>query len=267
MADASGDREKAGERRLFSLEGRVAVVTGGSRGLGREMVLAFARHGADVVIASRKLEACEALAEEVRAETGREALAVACHVGEWEQCETLVESVYARFGRMDVLVNNAGMSPLYPSLPEISEALWDKVIGVNLKGPFRLSALAATRMSEGEGGSIINISSVAAVQPSPAEIPYGAAKAGLNALTVGLSHTFAPRVRVNCIMPGPFLTDISKAWDLDAFKESARENIPLQRGGEPHEICGAALYLASAASGFTTGAILKLDGGAVYPAA
>ncbi|MDG2333267.1 MAG: glucose 1-dehydrogenase [Myxococcota bacterium] len=262
---AENSEDQAGaERRLFSLDGRVAVVTGGSRGLGREMVLAFARHGADVVIASRKLENCEALAETVAEETGRQAMAVACHVGEWGHCEALVDAVYDRFGRMDVLVNNAGMSPLYPSLTDVSEALWDKVIGVNLKGPFRLSALAATRMAEGEGGSIINVSSVAAVQPSAQEIPYGAAKAGLNALTIGLSHAFAPRVRVNCIMPGPFLTDISKAWDLEAFEKTAAQSIPLKRGGQPHEVVGAALYLASDASSYTTGAVIKIDGGAAF---
>ena len=254
----------SGERRLFSLEGRVAVVTGGSRGLGREMVLAFARHGADVVIASRKQEACETLAEEVERETGRRALPVACHVGEWDQCDALVEAAYAHFGRVDVWVNNAGMSPLYPSLPEVSEALWEKVISVNLKGPFRLMALVATRMAEGEGGSIINISSTAAVQPGAFEIPYAAAKAGLNTMTVGLARAFGPRVRINTIMPGPFLTDISKAWDLEAFTEAARSNIPMQRGGQPHEIVGAALYLASDASSYTTGSILKVDGGAAF---
>ena len=264
MSKDTGVGGGAGDSRLFSLEGRVALVTGGSRGLGREMVLAFARNGADVVIASRKIEACEALAEVVREETGREALAVSCHVGEWAQCEALVEAAYARFGRVDILVNNAGMSPLYPSLSEVSEALWDKVIGVNLKGPFRLSALVATRMAEAGGGSVINISSIAAVAPSPAEVPYGAAKAGLNALTVGLARAFAPRVRVNCIMPGPFLTDISKAWDLDAFAENARRSIPLQRGGEAREIVGAALYLASDASSYTTGAVIKVDGGAAF---
>jgi NAD(P)-dependent dehydrogenase (short-subunit alcohol dehydrogenase family) len=248
----------------FDLTDRVAVVTGGSRGLGREMVLAFARRGADVVIASRKLEACEALADEVRAETGRRALAVACHVGHWAQCETLAEAAWASFGRIDVLVNNAGMSPRYPSLAQVSEALYDKVLDVNLKGPFRLSALVGTRMAEGRGGSIINVSSIAAVQPTPIEIPYGAAKAALNSLTLGMARAFAPRVRVNCIMPGPFLTDISKAWDMEAFEAAAKRGIPLGRGGEAREIVGAALYLASDASSYTTGAILKVDGGAVF---
>src|SRR5690242_10124701 len=120
---------------LFDLTGRVALVTGGSRGLGREMVLAFARAGADVVIASRKLEGCERLAHEVEAETGRRALAHACHVGHWEELDRLADAAYAAFGRIDVLVNNAGMSPLYDRLVEVTEELWDKVLGVNLKGP------------------------------------------------------------------------------------------------------------------------------------
>jgi NAD(P)-dependent dehydrogenase (short-subunit alcohol dehydrogenase family) len=251
---------------LFDLGGRVAVVTGGSRGLGREMVLAFAHQGADVVISSRKGEACEALAKQVRDETGREALPFACHVGEWSQCDALFEATYAHFGRADVLVNNAGMSPLYPSLVEVGEALWDKVLAVNLKGPFRLSALFGARMAESEGGAIINVSSVAAVTPSPIEVPYGTAKAGLNNLTLSLARAYAPKVRVNCIMPGPFLTDISRAWG-EAAIAGLKRTVPLGRGGEPDEIVGAALYLASDASAFTTGAILKIDGGAAYPAA
>jgi len=249
---------------IFDLHDRVAVVTGGSRGLGREMVLAFAHRGADVVIASRKLEACEALAREVERETGRSALPVAFHAGRWGDCDRLCEAAYERFGHVDVLVNNAGMSPLYPSLPEVTEELYDKVMAVNLKGPFRLSVLVGTRMAADRGGSIINVSSVAAVQPTPGEIAYGTAKAGLNNLTIGLSRALAPRVRVNCIMPGPFLTDISKAWDLDAFEKAARHGIPLQRGGRAPEIVGAALYLASDASSYTTGAISKVDGGTAY---
>lgn len=248
----------------FDLSGKVAVVTGGSRGLGREMVLAFATAGADVVIASRKQDSCHAVAGEVRDQTGRRALAVACHVARWEDCNRLVERSYGEYGRVDILVNNAGMSPLYPSLEEVSEELWDKVIGVNLKGPFRLSSLIGARMAEGEGGSIINVSSVAAIQPSPIEIPYGAAKAGLHALTFGMARSFAPKVRVNCIMPGPFLTDISKAWDMESFEKSAKSGIPLQRGGRPDEIVGAALYLASEASSYTTGTVIKIDGGVAY---
>jgi NAD(P)-dependent dehydrogenase (short-subunit alcohol dehydrogenase family) len=249
---------------MFDLTGTVAVVTGGSRGLGREMCLAFARHGANVVVASRKVEACQTLADEITAETGRRALAVGCHVGRWADCDALVETALAEFGRVDVLVNNAGMSPLYPSLGDVSEELFDKVIGVNLKGPFRLSALVGEHMAAHGGGSIINISSIASVAPSAGETPYAAAKAGLNALTLSTARAFGPTVRVNTIMAGPFLTDISLAWDLERFAETAKRTIPLQRGGEPHEIVGAALFLASRASSYTTGATIKVDGGAAY---
>lgn len=248
----------------FDLSDRVAVITGGSRGLGREMALAFAEHGATVVVASRKEDACVALAEEITERTGRPALGVGCHVGRWADCDQLFDRARDAYGHIDVLVNNAGMSPLYPSLPEVSEELFDKVLSVNLKGAFRLMALVGAHMAEGRGGSIINVSSIAAVQPGVAELPYGAAKAGLNNLTLGMARAFGPTVRVNTIMPGPFLTDISKAWDLEGFEEMARRNIPLRRGGQPHEVVGAALYLASDASSYTTGAIIKIDGGAAW---
>jgi NAD(P)-dependent dehydrogenase (short-subunit alcohol dehydrogenase family) len=244
---------------LFELTDRVAIVTGGSRGLGRQIALAFADHGAHVVVASRKVENCEAVADEIRAK-GRRALAVGYHAASWADAGRLADTAYSEFGRVDVLVNNAGMSPLYPSIDQITEELFDKVIGVNLKGPFRLSALVGTRMVADGGGSIINVSSIASERPSPVEVPYGAAKAAINNLTKGLAATLGPTVRVNCIVPGPFLTDISKAWDLDAFNARARHAYALGRGGEPHEIVGAALYLASDASSYTTGALINVDG-------
>jgi NAD(P)-dependent dehydrogenase (short-subunit alcohol dehydrogenase family) len=246
----------------FDLTGKVALVTGGSRGLGRSMVLAFAEAGADVIIASRKLDSCEETATEVVKRTGRRALPVACHVGEWDQVEALAEKAYAEFGRVDVLVNNAGMSPIYDHVNNVTEALYDKVLDVNLKGPFRLTAMIGTRMTEGDGGSIIFVSSTASQHPGANVITYAAAKAGVNAMTIGFAKHFGPKVRVNCIIPGPFLTDISKAWDLDAFKKNAKATIPLQRGGEPDEIVGAALYFATEASSFTTGALLTVSGGA-----
>jgi NAD(P)-dependent dehydrogenase (short-subunit alcohol dehydrogenase family) len=186
---------------------------------------------------------------------------VACHVGHWAECDTLVNTVYDRLGRVDVLVNNAGSSPPYPSLDRVTEELFDKVIAVNLRGAFRLSALIGTRMAAEAGGSIINVSSIAAVAPTPVELPYAAAKAGLNALTAGMARAFAPRVRVNTIMPGPFLTDISKAWDMASFEEMAKRSIPLGRAGQPEEIVGAALYLASAESSYTNGSVIAIDGG------
>ena len=245
--------------RRFDLSERIALITGATRGLGREMALAFADAGADVVVSSRKADACERVAEQIRSR-GRRALAHACHMGDWNQIGTLVDAVYEHFGRVDILVNNAGMSPLYPDPAQISEELWDKVQAVNLKGPFRLSALVGSRMAQAGGGSIINISSIGAVRVSADILPYGAAKAGLNALTVGFADAFGPTVRVNCIMAGPFLTDISAAWDMEQFEAHA-QSFPLRRGGRPDEIVGAALYFASEASSFTTGAVLTVDGG------
>ena len=247
----------------FDLTDKVIVVTGGSRGLGLAMCRAFAEAGAHVVISSRKAEGCKRAAELIERETGGRCLPVACHVGDWEACDALVQTVYEAFGRIDVLVNNAGMSPLYDSPSTVSRELFDKVIGVNLAGPFRLSALVGEQMARGDGGSIINVSSIAAVSPSPLELPYAAAKAGLNNLTEGLAHTLGPKVRVNCIMPGPFLTDIAEAWTPEV-KDALVSLVPLGRAGQPEEIVGAALYLASDASRFTNGAIIKVDGGSAY---
>jgi NAD(P)-dependent dehydrogenase (short-subunit alcohol dehydrogenase family) len=223
------------------------------------MAMAFARSGADLIIASRKQEACDEVAKEIGA-LGRRALGHACHVGRWSDVEGLADAAYDEFGQVDVLVNNAGIAPLYPSLVEVSEELFDKVIGVNLKGPFRLAAVVGSRMAAGDGGSIINVSSVASIKPGPDDLPYAAAKAGLDAMTAGMAQAYGPKVRVNTIMAGPFLTDISKAWDMDAFGELA-QRYPLRRGGQPAEVVGAALYLASDASSFTTGSILRVDGG------
>lgn len=245
---------------LFDLTDKVALITGGSRGLGRQMALAFARAGADIVIVSRKRDACDSVVSEVEA-IGRRGFAYPCHVGRWGEIDGLVESAYRHFGKIDVLVNNAGMSPPYSSLAELGEGLWDSVLSLNLKGPFRLSALVGSRMASGNGGSIINISSVAAVSPSPSEAPYGAAKAGMHALTIAFAKAYGPKVRVNCIQPGPFLTDISKAWDMDAMTKALAISSILKRPAQPEEIIGAALYLASDASSFTTGSILRVDGG------
>ena len=191
------------------LTGKVGLVTGGTRGLGRCMVSALAAAGADVVVTSRNADACRDVAEQVSKESGRRTLARACHVGRWNEIGGLVEDAYAEFGRIDVLVNNAGMSPLYASLAAVSEELFDKTIAVNLKGPFRLSALVGTRMAEGDGGSIISIASTAAIKPRPAYVPYAAAKAGLIAMSEGLARTFGPSVRANVVMAGPFATDIT----------------------------------------------------------
>ena len=247
----------------FDLSDKIILVTGGSRGLGLSMCRAYAEAGATVIVSSRKQQACEEVAADIARVSGQECIGIACHVGDWSACDALVEQVYERYGRLDVLVNNAGMSPLYESLTSVSRELWDKVIGVNLAGPFRLSALVGERMAAGRGGAIINVSSIAAVAPTGAEAPYGAAKAGLNNLTQAFAHTYAPKVRVNCIMPGPFLTDISNVW-TEEVHAAFRAMVPLGRPGDPAEIVGAALYLASDASSYTNGAVIRIDGGMAY---
>lgn len=241
---------------LFDFSGKVILVTGGSRGLGYRMVKAFAERGADLVIASRKVENCEKVAEEVRA-LGRKALAVGMHAGRWAECDALIEQVYDAFGRIDVLVNNAGMSPACPS-HEMSEALFDSVLNLNFKGPFRLASQVGHRMAMGSGGAIINISSIASTRSSPGVVPYSGAKAALNAMTVSLAREYAPKVRVNAIVAGPFLTDIAEAWDQE---KREKQPVALGRPGLPEEIVTAALMLASPSSSYTTGVLLPVDGG------
>lgn len=247
---------------LFDVAGRVILVTGGSRGLGAAMSVGLATRGARVVIASRKIESCEALAGSIT-ESGGQAHPLACHVGDWESLPGVVETVVSRWGRLDGLVNNAGMSPLAPSLLETSELLFDKVIGVNLKGPTRLTALAATAMAATGGGSVINISSLASVKPTPVTTVYAAAKAGLNALTTASAIEYAGAgVRVNGIICGTFDTDASSGFvrDPDLLPELVRR-IALRRVGRPDEIVGAVLYLLSDASSYTTGSLMTIDGG------
>jgi hypothetical protein len=248
-------------RDLFDLSGKVAVVTGGSRGIGRAIVEGFARAGADVVIASRKIDNCRTAAEEVEQATGRRALGVACHVGHWDECDRLIEVVYGEFGRCDVFVNNAGMSPLYPDLASITEEYYDKVQSVNLKGPFRLGVLAATRMAAAGGGSIINVGTIGSLRPGANELVYACAKAGLNALTIGLASAFGPTVRANAILPGGVLTDIALAWTEEQRQLAGATN-PLRRAGMPDDFIGTALWLASDASAWVTGVLVRVDGGA-----
>ncbi len=246
---------------LFDLTGRVALVTGGSRGLGREMVLALAACGADVVVASRDGEACHAVAAEVEA-TGRAALPYAVHAGRWDQLDGLVDAAYERFGRVDVLVNNAGMSPVYDSLGQVTERLFDVVLNLNLKGPFRLSALVGERMVAAGRGSIINVSSTGSLRPNASIAPYAAAKAGLNSLTESFALALGPTVRVNTLMAGPFATDAHPEWSAHTgVGDGIFPGHALQRAGAPQEVVGAALYLACDASSYTTGATLRVDGG------
>lgn len=248
--------------RFFDVSGKVVMITGGSRGLGRAMAEAFSRRGAKLVIASRKLNECEQVANQL-IEQGGEAMAIACHVGQWDSLAAVVDAVCERFGRLDVLINNAGMSPVAPSLLDTSEQLFDKVIDVNLKGPTRLTALAASKMAETGGGSIINISSLAAYKPSPLTTVYSAAKAGLNVLTAASAQEYAAvGVRVNCIVCGTFDTDATAGFVRnEAMLPEIVKPIALKRVGRPEEVVGAAIYLASDGSSYTTGACITVDGG------
>jgi NAD(P)-dependent dehydrogenase (short-subunit alcohol dehydrogenase family) len=240
--------------------GKVVIVTGGSKGLGRAMALGFAEAGADVVVASRKLAPCEAVADEVR-RMGRRALAVSCHVGDWDQCAALIDASVAEFGRIDVLVNNAGIAPVPPSLIDVTADLFDKTIAVNLKGPLRLTALAAEHMRH--GGSIINISSKAALYPTTFTVVYAAAKAGLNTLTKAAARELGPRgVRVNAIVCGAFHTDsLHASIPTEELQAQMASHVSLGRIASADEIVGTALYLASDASSYLTGELIVLDGG------
>jgi NAD(P)-dependent dehydrogenase (short-subunit alcohol dehydrogenase family) len=245
---------------LLDLSGKVAVVTGGSRGIGRVVAEALAGAGADVVVASRKLGNCETAAREIAEATGRRALPVECHVGRWEECDRLVDTVYDELGRCDVLVNNAGMSPAYDGLSSVSEELYDKVHATNARGPFRLSVLAGERMAEADGGSIINISSIGSQRPNTIDLPYGMAKAALNAMTIGLAGAWAPKVRVNLVLPSACETDMNKGWPAETKARVAASN-PMQRLARPEDVASACVFLASDAASYVNGAQLAVDGG------
>jgi NAD(P)-dependent dehydrogenase (short-subunit alcohol dehydrogenase family) len=249
--------------KLFDLSDRVALVTGGSRGLGLAMARGFAEAGAKVVVTSRKAEACDAAAAEIANATGRETLSAPCHVGDWDALPTLVDRVYERFGRLDVLVNNAGINPATLPITEITSEYFDKLYSVNVKGPMRLAALAAPRMGEAGGGVIINVITVGAYSGGPGQATYTSAKAALLTLTKVMAAEWAPlHVRVNALAPGPFMTDMLRgAASVPGFVEGARNATLQQRIAEPEEIVGSALYLASDASAFVTGEDLVVAGG------
>jgi len=245
---------------VVDLRGKVALVTGGSRGIGRAVAGALAVSGADVVIASRKVERCQTAAAEIGAATGRRTMAVACHVGRWTDVDDLADAVLDAFGRCDILVNNAGMSPAYATLADVGEDLYDKVHAVNARGPFRLSVRIGERMAQGAGGSIINVSSVGSLRPTVTDLPYAMAKASLNALTLGLAGAWAPKVRVNAVLPSASETDLTSAWSQEVKARIAGAN-PMQRLGRPEDIAAVCVFLASDAAGYVNGAQIPVDGG------
>jgi len=254
----------------FSLEGKVALVTGGSRGIGRATALGFAEAGADVVVASRKLPDLEKVADEIRG-VGRKALPVAVHIGRMEEIHRLVETVTAEFGRIDILVNNAGSSPALSTVLDIEERLWDSIMNLNLKGLYFLSQAVARVMKEHGGGKIINVSSIDGYKPERSVGPYSIAKAAVRMATKSMALELAPyNIRVNAIAPGGVSTRLFDSHWFDATEEEMKKQkaafakaLPLQRVGAPDDMVGAIIYLASDASSYVTGETILVDGGAM----
>jgi NAD(P)-dependent dehydrogenase (short-subunit alcohol dehydrogenase family) len=246
----------------FRLDGKVAIVTGGSRGIGKAIATGLAEQGARIVLASRKQEALDGVAEEIR-EIGGECLALACHVGKPDQIKTLIDKVVETYGGVDILVNNAATNPYFGLFIDATEEAWDKTLDVNLKGPFLMTQAAARIMMQKGGGSIINVSSVGAFKANPMQGIYGVTKAGL----VNMTKTFAQElalsnVRVNAICPGLTATKFSEVLiQTKEIYDIALERIPMKRHAQPSEIVGAALYLASDASSYVTGTCIAVDGG------
>ena len=245
----------------FSLEGKVALITGGSRGIGEATALGFARAGADVAVASRKLPDLEKVAEEIGS-LGRRSLAVAAHIGRTEEIKNLVDTVTGEFGRIDILVNNAGANPVMDSALDIEERAWDTIMNLNLKGLFFLSQAVARVMKEQGGGVIINVASTAGLRPGALPV-YGISKAGVIMATKIMAHEWAKyNVRVNVIAPGLLKTRFSEAlWNNPDILNASLAGTPMKRIGEPDEVVGTMIYLASDASSYVNGALITLDGG------
>lgn len=247
----------------FSLEGRVALVTGASRGIGRSIALGLAEHGADVALAARKPEALEEAAAAVRS-LGRRAIAVPTNVRRPEELRRLVDETGRQLGRLDVLVNNAGTTPHFGPIHELDEGAFDVIMNTNVKAVHLLSCLAREAMlAQGRGGAIVNVSSVGAYRASDVIGGYSVSKAALNMLTQVQARTWGPDgIRVNGIAPGLIRTEFARAlWEDPGTRRASEREAALGRIGEPDEMAGAVVYLASPAASFVSGQTFILDGG------
>lgn len=249
---------------LFDLTGKVAIVTGSTKGIGRAMAEGLAKAGASVVVSSRDQERCDEAAAEIRAATGGDVVGIACHVGDWDAVPAAVDRMHERFGRIDVLVNNAGISPAPDPVATISRELWRKIFSVNLEGPLRMAQCVLPIMREHGGGSIVNIATMAAYSGGPAVCAYGASKAGLVNLTKSMAKEWAPwNIRVNVLSPGPFHSEMvaGAARLKPGFIELIADGTMMKRVADPSEIVGPVVYLASDASSFVTGDDISVSGG------
>ena len=249
---------------LFDLTGRVVLVTGSTKGIGRAMAEGCARAGATVVVSSRKQELCDGVAAEIAEATGAKTFGVACHVGDWDSIPAIVDSIIERTGRIDVLVNNAGISPSRLTVAEMTLDLWRKIFSVNLEGPLRMAQCIAPQMRDNGGGSIINIATMAAYSGGSGVNAYGASKAALVNLTKSMAQEWAPwKVRVNALSPGPFMSEMVEgaARNSPGFYDLIAGGTFQKRIADPAEIVGPVVYLASDASSFVTGDDISVSGG------
>ena len=251
---------------LFDLSNQVAVITGASRGIGRAIALRMAEHGARVVVSSRKLEACEAVVAEIHAQGGQssgQAIAHACNIANKPELQSLVDRALHDYGRIDTLVCNAAVNPHFGPLATIPDDAWDRIMGSNVRSNLWLANMAAPGMAARGAGSIIVISSIAGLRGSPTLGAYGVSKAADMQLVRSLAVEWGPRgVRANTIAPGLVRTDFARAlWDDPALLHARTRDTPLHRIGEPDEIAGAAILLASPAGAFITGQTIVIDGG------
>jgi NAD(P)-dependent dehydrogenase (short-subunit alcohol dehydrogenase family) len=254
----------SGQKDLFDLTGKVAIVTGSTKGIGRAMAEGLAQAGATVVVSSRKQDLCDDVAKQISITTGSKAVGIACHVGDWEHIPHFVDEVMTLLGRIDVLINNAGINPTRTTIENMPLDLWRKVFNVNLEGPLRTSQLVAPIMRDQGGGSIINIASMAGYSGGAPISSYGASKAALINLTKSMSQEWALwNVRVNSLAPGPFMSEMVEGATRvrPGFKDLIAEGTLQKRIAEPWEIVGPVVYLASDASTFVTGDDISVSGG------
>lgn len=247
---------------MFDLNGKVAVITGSSRGIGRAIAEMFARAGAKVVVSSRTAEACEPVAEAIRA-AGGEAMVVPCHVGKKEEVQALVDKTIAAWGQIDVLICNAAINPVYGPMTDLDDDAFDKIMRANVLSPLQLCNLVLPGMAARGGGNVVILSSIAGLKGNPVIGAYGISKAADAALTRNLAVEWGPRnIRVNAIAPGLIKTDFARAlWESPKLLAQVEEQSPLRRIGQPEDIAGTALFLATDASAFITGQTIVADGG------
>ncbi len=246
----------------FALEGKIALITGGSRGIGEAIAMALSEYGAHCVLISRKIEGLQIVKEKIEAQGGK-ADAIACHVGHMDQIENLFAQIEEKFGKLDILVNNAATNPYFGEMIGAEERAWNKTLEVNLKGPFFLTQRAAKLMEKSGGGAVVNVSSVVARQPGPMQGIYSITKAALVAMTQAYAKELAGKnIRVNALLPGVVDTKFSEALlTTDWIYDAMMKHVPLDRPAQPGEMAGAVLYLVSDAASYTTGTTIVCDGG------